>query len=93
MGIIRCSERAVRGWYSWLIQPRHPPPLRRRPLGLSASAALSTIDWVQVIAANIMWEPVPAVNIGLQYEYMIASLMNGPNAKASRLELAFRYSF
>jgi hypothetical protein len=36
---------------------------------------------------------VPAVNIGLQYAYGFGSLINGPNSKQSRLELAFRYSF
>jgi hypothetical protein len=51
------------------------------------------IDYTQQLAGNIMWEPVPAVNIGLQYMYTIASINNGPNAKQSRLELAFRYSF
>jgi hypothetical protein len=56
-------------------------------------AAASAIDYVQQLYGNIMWEPVPAVNIGLQYGYTIASLNNGPNAKSSRLELAFRYSF
>jgi hypothetical protein len=57
------------------------------------SAATSPIGYNQMIAANVMWEPVPAVNIGLQYEYTIASILNSPNAKASRLEMAFRYSF
>jgi hypothetical protein len=56
-------------------------------------AGLSPIDYVQQLYGNIMWEPVPAVNIGLQYGYTIASINNGPNAKSSRLELAFRYSF
>ncbi|MGE5145744.1 MAG: hypothetical protein ACM3N5_03300, partial [Candidatus Eiseniibacteriota bacterium] len=59
----------------------------------SPVAAGNPIDYTQQIAANIMWEPVPAVNIGLQYEYTIASINNSPNAKQSRLELAFRYSF
>jgi len=58
-----------------------------------ATPATSAIDFVQQIYGNIMWEPVPAVNIGLQYGYTIAALNNGPNAKASRLELAFRYNF
>ncbi|HVO14045.1 MAG TPA: DcaP family trimeric outer membrane transporter [Alphaproteobacteria bacterium] len=59
----------------------------------STTAASCAIDYTQMIAANIMWEPVPAVNIGLQYLYTINSLINSPNAKQSRLELAFRYSF
>jgi hypothetical protein len=61
--------------------------------GPGAIAATSTIDYTQMIAANVMWVPVPAVNIGLQYSYTLDSLMNGPNAKQSRLELAFRYNF
>jgi hypothetical protein len=61
--------------------------------GPGAIAATSTIQTVTMYAANIMWEPVPAVNIGLQYEYTFNGLMNGPNAKASRLEMAFRYNF
>ena len=59
----------------------------------SPVAAGNPVDYTQQLAANIMWEPVPAVNIGLQYEYTIASIFNRPNAKQSRLELAFRYSF
>ena len=60
---------------------------------LSPVAAGNPVDYTQQMAANIMWQPVPAVNIGLQYEYTIASINNSPNAKQSRLELAFRYSF
>ena len=56
-------------------------------------AATCALDYTQMYAANIMWEPVPAVNIGLQYIYTIASAYNSPNAKQSRLELAFRYNF
>lgn len=56
-------------------------------------AGASAIGYTQMIAANVMWEPVPAVNIGLQYEYTLNSIVNGPNAKASRLEMAFRYAF
>jgi hypothetical protein len=59
----------------------------------NAVAGGNPIDYTQQLAGNIMWEPVPAVNIGLQYMYTIASINNGPNAKQSRLELAFRYSF
>jgi Porin subfamily len=56
-------------------------------------AGASPINYTQQLAGNIMWEPVPAVNIGLQYTYTIASINNGPNAKQSRLEMAFRYAF
>jgi hypothetical protein len=63
------------------------------PASTSSVAAAGVIDYSQMIAANIMWEPVPAVNIGLQYLYTIDALVNSPNAKQSRLELAFRYSF
>ena len=59
----------------------------------SPVAAGNPVNYTQQIAANIMWQPVPAVNIGLQYMYTIASINNSPNAKQSRLELAFRYSF
>jgi hypothetical protein len=61
--------------------------------GPGTTTATSIPDWVDEIFANVMWEPVPQVNIGLQYAYGLASLINGPNAKQSRLELAFRYSF
>ena len=61
--------------------------------GPGTTTASSIPDNIQEIFANVMWEPVPQVNIGLQYGYGFASLMNGPNAKQSRLELAFRYSF
>ena len=60
---------------------------------VSPVAAGNPVDYTQQMAANIMWQPVPAVNIGLQYIYTIASINNSPNAKQSRLELAFRYSF
>ena len=59
----------------------------------SPVAAGNPVDYTQQIAANIMWQPVPAVNIGLQYTWTLASINNSPNAKQSRLELAFRYSF
>lgn len=61
--------------------------------GPGTTTASSIPDYIQEIFANVMWEPVPAVNIGLQYAYGLGSLINGPNSKQSRLELAFRYSF
>jgi hypothetical protein len=61
--------------------------------GPGTTTASSIPDWIDEIFANVMWEPVPRVNIGLQYGYGFAGLMNGPNAKQSRLELAFRYTF
>jgi hypothetical protein len=53
----------------------------------------SVTQYFQQFGANIMWEPVPAVNIGLQYIYAFAGVYNGSNAHQNRLELAFRYSF
>jgi hypothetical protein len=61
--------------------------------GTGTTTASSIPDWIDEIFANVMWEPVPQVNIGLQYGYGFAGLLNGPNAKQSRLELAFRYTF
>lgn len=61
--------------------------------GPGTTTANSIPDYIDEIFANVMWEPVPQVNIGLQYGYGLASLLNGSNAKQSRLELAFRYSF
>jgi hypothetical protein len=63
------------------------------PPSTGSVAAAGVLNYTQMIAANIMWEPVPAVNIGLQYMYTLDSLINSPNAKQSRLELAFRYNF
>jgi Porin subfamily len=61
--------------------------------GCGPVAATCAINYTQQFVGNVMWEPVPAVNIGLQYTYTIASTNNSPNAKQSRLELAFRYAF
>lgn len=61
--------------------------------GPGTTTANSIPDWIDEIFANVMWEPVPQVNIGLQYGYGFAGLINGPNAKQNRIELAFRYTF
>ena len=50
--------------------------------GPGTTTASSIPDNIQEIFANVMWEPVPQVNIGLQYGYGFASLMNGPERQA-----------
>lgn len=45
------------------------------------------------VHANIIWNPVPQVDIGAQYLYGHSNRTNSANAYASRFQMLFRYSF
>ena len=42
---------------------------------------------------NMIWQPVPQVNIGVEYMYGFRGAINGPNGKAHRIQIGMQYSF
>jgi hypothetical protein len=42
---------------------------------------------------NVIWSPVPQVNLGIEYMYFFDSRYNGANAYISRLQLSAQYRF
>jgi len=58
-----------------------------------AVASLTNMDREYSVHANIIWSPVPQVNIGLEYIYKNTSFHNLDNGETSRFHLGFQYSF
>jgi hypothetical protein len=45
------------------------------------------------IHANLIWRPVPRVDIGVEYIYAFAGIINSPNGKVHRIMMSFKYNF
>ena len=48
---------------------------------------------VQSVHANMLWNPTPKVEIGLEYMYGFNGVINSANATAHRIQIGFKYSF
>jgi len=48
---------------------------------------------IWTVHANLIWSPVPRVNIGVEYIYLFAGLVNSANKTTHRVQVAFKYSF
>lgn len=72
----------------------------RSTLGLSYSAAELPVYVGQTLTqrarsafANLLWNPLPQVMLGLQYEYIDRELQNGQKGDLNRVEFTTRYNF
>jgi hypothetical protein len=45
------------------------------------------------IHANLIWRPVPRVDIGVEYIYAFAGFVNSVNGKVHRIMMSFKYNF
>ncbi len=52
-----------------------------------------TFDREWSVHANLIWSPVPQVNIGLEYQYRNSSFHNSTDGELSRFQMGFQYSF
>ena len=59
---------------------------------VAATSAGQTQDYTTV-HANLIWRPVPAVDIGIEYIYQFAGIINGANGHGHRIQVAFQYRF
>ena len=59
---------------------------------IAAAGPGVTQDYTTV-HANLIWRPVPPVDIGIEYIYQFAGLVNGANGQGHRIQVAFQYRF
>ena len=59
---------------------------------IGAAAPGQTQDYTTV-HANLIWRPVPPVDIGIEYIYQFAGIINGANGRNHRIQLSFQYRF
>ena len=52
-----------------------------------------TIHWAQSVHANLIWSPVPAVNIGIEYIFSHAGLYGRADATYHAVQVSFQYKF
>jgi DcaP outer membrane protein len=59
--------------------------------GLAAAGSRTQDFWT--VHANLIWSPVPSVNIGVEYIYAFNGIVNSANGTAHRIQVSFQYSF
>lgn len=60
-------------------------------VGFGTPAALT--KYVHSVHANVLWNPVPAVTIGIEYSWHQHGRINAADATLHRIHIAFQYSF
>jgi len=60
---------------------------------VKCNIANGTRDRETTVHANLIWSPVPQVNIGLEYIWGMTTYHNRANGKLSRIQLGMQYSF
>lgn len=58
-----------------------------------ANIPVGTADRRNSVHANLIWSPVPQVNIGFEYIWQHTSYHNSNNGKVSRINIGMQYSF
>ncbi len=61
--------------------------------GQKMSMAVGTPDRRTSIHANLIWSPVPQVNIGIEYMWQKTTYQRSNNGTASRIHLGMQYKF
>ena len=56
------------------------------------SAGSNTQDY-WTVHANLIWTPVPNVNIGVEYIYGFNGIVNSANGELHRIQVSFQYAF
>jgi hypothetical protein len=59
--------------------------------GLVNAGANSQDLWS--VHANLIWRPVPRVDIGIEYIYAFRGIVNSANGKLHRIQVSFKYNF
>lgn len=57
------------------------------------AAGVALTKYVQSVHANVIWSPVPAVNIGIEYSWHQHGRLNANDATLHRIQVAFQYLF
>ncbi|MDH3233903.1 MAG: porin [Alphaproteobacteria bacterium] len=59
--------------------------------GKNAGGSATQDNWT--IHANLIWRPVPRVDIGVEYIYGFNGLVNSANGELHRVQVSFKYNF
>jgi hypothetical protein len=69
-------------------------PEDENPTGkIGFGTPLALTKYVQSLHANLIWSPVPAVNIGIEYSWFQHGRINNADATLHRIHIAFQYLF
>jgi len=55
------------------------------------TGSLTQDNWT--VHANLIWSPVPGVNIGVEYVYAFNGIVNSANGELHRIQVSFQYAF
>ena len=61
------------------------------PLSLPQTALLTQV--LESVHANLLWNPLPAATLGIEYIYGSRALIDGGNGNLSRAQFSAKYSF
>jgi hypothetical protein len=59
--------------------------------GLGSAGANTQDYWT--VHANLIWRPVPRVDIGVEYIYAFNGIVNSANGETHRIQVSFKYNF
>jgi hypothetical protein len=59
--------------------------------GKNASNGFTQDYWT--VHANLIWRPVPRVDIGVEYIYAFNGIVNSANGETHRIQMSFKYNF
>jgi hypothetical protein len=59
--------------------------------GLGSAGSRTQDYWT--VHANLIWRPVPRVDIGVEYIYAFNGIVNSANGEAHRIQVSFKYNF
>jgi len=91
-GAIWIQQRWTNTLRSTLAYGRHRNDYVNQVAGGKAFAGSNPQDnWT--VHANLIWQPVPNVNIGVEYIYGFNGIVNSANGEIHRVQVSFQYSF
>ena len=85
--------RAGAIWAYAETSPEDENPTGKVGFGAPVTGTAALTKYVHSVHANIIWSPVPAVNIGLEYSWHQHGRINSPDATLHRIHVAFQYKF
>jgi hypothetical protein len=59
--------------------------------GLGSAGSRTQDYWT--VHANLIWRPVPRVDIGVEYIYAFSGIVNSANGELHRIQVSFKYNF
>jgi len=57
------------------------------------NAGFASLQDYWTVHANLIWRPVPRVDIGVEYIYGFSGIVNSANGELHRIQVSFKYSF